>query len=427
MRKYGRIERMIGKGFDSFPRLRHNLKNAYQHMNYWWFKERGFQSELHPEVTMVNPFEWISKDPEKHDLFFGYYDKSPWSKDGSKAIFHQLAEGRAEIVLFDKLKNQKSVIGESRAWNYQQGTMLQWVPETKDKKLIYNDLVDEHLVSRIVDISDGSNEVIPYPIQTLHPNGKEALTLNYKRLYRLRPQYGYSAEAVNFRTHMSLEEDGIWKVSLETGKADLIIDLATLANCNTRDEMMHSEHKVNHIIYSPNGDNFVFMHRWLGSKGKFSRLYVANSNGKNLTLLMDDRMVSHYSWYDEEHVLAWARTKEKGDQYYLINVINGEWRIIGEGALNLLGDGHPSFSPDKRWIITDSYPDKSRQRHLLLYNIQTNRLLTVGRFFAPMRFNWDTRVDLHPRWSPDGTMISIDSCHEGLRYSYMIDISKIVG
>lgn len=431
MKKYSNIERVIGKKFDSFPKLRRLIKNIYQHINYWLFKEKDFEFQLHSLAKLVTPNDWanvsLQNNDENEDLFFGYYDKSPWSSDMSKVIFHRLSnKEEIEIMIYDRDKNARYTIGTSKTWNYQQGSMAQWLPKSTGTKVVFNDLIEGNLATRIIGIDNETNVIIPWPIQTLHPNGREALTLNYKRLYRLRAQYGYSAKVDNFREDLALKDDGIWKVDLETSDASLILNLDFLCNYSPRKEMKNSEHKINHIMYSPSGEKFVFMHRWLGDKGKFSRLYVADTNGRNIKLLLDERMVSHYFWRDEEHVLAWARTKEKGDQYYLINVISGNWTIIGEGVLNILGDGHPSFSPDKRWIVTDTYPDKSRKRHLLLYEVETGKLITVGRFFAPMKFNWDTRVDLHPRWSPDGKMISIDSCHEGKRYSYIIDVSNLL-
>src|SRR5690606_16604479 len=98
-------------------------------------------------------------------------------------------------------------------------------------------------------------------------------------------------------------------------------------------------------MYSPSGARYVFMHRWIGPQGKFSRLYAGTTDGRQPKLLLDDRMVSHYQWRDDEHLLAWARTAANGDRYYEINVVTGKLAIIGKDELDRFGDGHPSYSP----------------------------------------------------------------------------------
>lgn len=243
---------------------------------------------------------------------------------------------------------------------------------------------------------------------------------------RLRPEYGYAVNASNFSGDLSLAGDGIWKVDLKSGKGELILSLQALIAYQPRPEMADAQHKVNHIMYSPQGSKFVFMHRWFNSQGKFSRLYVADSDGSNLKLLLDEDMVSHYSWEDERYLLAWARTKVAGDRYYSIDVTTGEWQVIGKETLDIYGDGHPSFSPNRRWIVTDTYPDRARQQHLLLYDRSTQETVELGRFLAPLKYSAAQRCDLHPRWSPDGNAISIDSTYEGRRYSYFIHIGAIV-
>jgi Tol biopolymer transport system component len=141
---------------------------------------------------------------------------------------------------------------------------------------------------------------------------------------------------------------------------------------------------------------------------------------------MDDRMVSHYSWRDEHHLVVWGRTEKQGDRYYLVDVRDGTWRVLGEDTFDQFGDGHPSYSPDGRWIVTDTYPDKGRERHLLLFDTQTETVLRLGRFFAPWSFDGINRCDLHPRWSPDENYISIDSAHEGTRKSYIVDVREVL-
>ena len=53
-------------------------------------------------------------------------------------------------------------------------------------------------------------------------------------------------------------------------------------------------------------------------------------------------------------------------------------------------------------------------------------IIEIGKFLSPLDYYDYYRCDLHPRWSPDGKLLSIDSTHSGMRESYIIDVSKIV-
>lgn len=427
MSAYNGIERRIARWLESLPAIRNTAKFVYHRINYVIHGERGFQFALHPLARMHSVFDWAGIREESAEYFFGYYDKSPWSPDMQRILIHQITKERAKVAFVEHGRGSVATLGMTEAWNHQQGSMTQWVPGSGGTQVIHNDLQQGSLISRVVDLGGREITRLPLPIQVVHPGGREALSLNYKRLLLLRPEYGYMPLARNFSADQALDQDGVWRVSIESGECELLFSLEDLINQYPRPEMDGSSHKVNHFLYSPSGDRFVFMHRWLGPKGKFSRLYVANADGTELRLLLDDRMVSHYNWRDDDHLLAWARTAEHGDRYYLIDVRTGERKIVAEGILDVYGDGHPSYSPDRDWIATDTYPNRARQRILLLYHVSTGECIPLGRFFAPWRFDGVVRCDLHPRWSPDGKLISIDSAHEGLRKSYVIDVSEIVG
>lgn len=423
----GKLKQRVARALESMPLVRNSVRAAYRQASYLCFRDNGFRYSLHPESRMLSAEEWLGA-PLNADfgVFFGYYDKSPWSPTMEQVILHRATAIHAEILVLDRPSRTSRVVGVSTTWNHQQGSMAQWLPWSNGKSLIFNDRADGNLVSRIVG-ADGKQATVPLPIQTVHPTSPVALSLNYRRLARIRPEYGYRGPAQNFAPDQALDRDGVWYVDLTSGDSRLLFSIARLKENSGRLEMLESEHKVNHFTYSPAGSRFAFLHRWLGPRGKFSRLYVASSDGTDLRLLLDDRMVSHYTWLDEMSLLAWARAPEAGDRYYLIDVTTGERRVIGGGTLDVWGDGHPSFSPDRRWIVTDSYPDAARQRRLLLYEISTGAVTLVGRFFAPWSFDGAERCDLHPRWSPDGKAICIDSAHTNSRMTYIIDVSAIIG
>ena len=73
-------------------------------------------------------------------------------------------------------------------------------------------------------------------------------------------------------------------------------------------------------------------------------------------------------------------------------------------------------------MVFDSYPDRSRMKHLYLYNLDKDNVQKIGEFLEPIGYFGETRCDLHPKWNNDGNKIFIDSIHEGKRKLYQINI-----
>lgn len=419
---YSTIERKIAKALDRFPHLRRGAKWAYQRLAYL-ISPKGDQFQLHPGCQMRTV---AGEELTKVANFFGYFDKTPWSLTDRYYLNNFLQDhDTLGLAIHDLQCGSYKVVATTKAWNFQQGAMAGWLGENQ---IFFNDVVGDRLVGKILSLRfPETTRVISLPFQSVNQVGSEALTLNYKRLDRIRPEYGYKAPVENFSPWQSDAEDGIWRLNLLTNESRLIISLEALKHLRPKPEMANAQHKVNHLLYNPSGQRFAFMHRWLGPKGKFSRLYTADSrDGTDLYCLADERLVSHYTWLDDDHLLAWARKDPWGDRYYLFKDRSREIKIIGADILDRYGDGHPNFSPCRRWLITDTYPDKSRMRHLLLFNLATQQLIVVGKFFAPWIYDGPQRCDLHPRWNHRGDQISIDSVHDGLRRSYIIDVSKLV-
>jgi len=92
-------------------------------------------------------------------------------------------------------------------------------------------------------------------------------------------------------------------------------------------------------------------------------------------------------------------------------------------------NGHCSYLPGNRWILCDTYPDKQqRNQHPYLFHVADGKRYPLGHFHCPPEYAGEWRCDLHPRFSPDGKKVVIDSPHGGNgRQMYLIDISSIVG
>lgn len=416
MSGYNSIEQSIGAILDRFPRVKSFAESTYQQANYHLFAEQGFEVDLHEEATLHSAAEQFSHFEQASRGFVGFYDICPWNSSMNNYFMHCINDESASIVVFSE--DSTSTIATTTAWNYQQGSRTQWHP-TCENTLIFNDIENGNVVTRITDIENDSQQTYHLPMQAVSPVDKEYLSVNYRRLDRNSPAYGYNIDDES--PIRDPTKDGIVRVKFEE-PSTLIIGFSDLME-DVEATVPHEHHYIHHVVYAPDGDRFAFLHRWVENGRHYTRLFVANLEGER-RLLLENRYISHFCWLDTERLFLWGSTERLGRGYYIINTNNSEIKFVE--PLTGYGDGHPSLSPDGEWVIVDSYPNRLRKRTLTLYHLDSGRVVRLGEFFSPFDFEGEKRCDLHPRWSPDGRLISIDSAHKGYRQSYIINVESII-
>ena len=175
-------------------------------------------------------------------------------------------------------------------------------------------------------------------------------------------------------------------------------------------------------MISPSGKSFMFLHRWISKGQKYDALIVANIDGTNIKCLADDDMVSHCYWINDNEIISYMRDQKNGNRYYIININTNDRKIVGKGIIDNFGDGHPIVFKDK--LIFDTYPNRSRLKELYLYNFKEETLIKIGEFYESLKYNEETRCDLHPKFNYTGDLVFIDSVHQGNRSLYQIDLMK---
>lgn len=366
--------------------------------------------------------------------FFGYYDKFCWNQSGRYLVALETdfmdrapeADDRAVIGLIDTANgNQWTPLDETTAWNWQQSCMLNWLPSEPKSTIIYNKRQDDRYVSVIRNIHSGETRTLPRPIYALSHDGAFAITGNFSRLHHTRPGYGYAGVPDPNFDVAHPDDDGLYYMNLETGDSQLIITIDQMRHYQPRDDMGAGKHWFNHFLVSPGDHRFTFLHRWeRAGGGWFTRLVTANVDGSDIYLLADDNHVSHYDWYTANQVVAWATHRDLGMHYLLYTDQTDQVEIVGEDVFSV--DGHCSYSPDRQWMMTDTYPDADQNRTLMLYHLASETRIDIGKYYAPPELQGPIRCDLHPRWKRDGSAVCIDSAHEGHRQVYVIDVREVV-
>ncbi|MBN1341974.1 MAG: hypothetical protein JXQ73_04800 [Phycisphaerae bacterium] len=375
----------------------------------------------------------MTKPPKNH--FFGYYDKCPWDKTGRYLLSMEIdfndrqpKKGEALTVGMVDLKDDKKYIplDKTLAWCWQQGTMLQWVGAAPDREIIYNGVDGDRYVSIIRDVHSGKTRTLPLPIYAISSDGTQAVSLDFARTGRLRPGYGYIAVPEKHKDDPAPKDAGAYWMDLKTGEHKLVVSIAEAAANETDDRFKGANHWFNHMQFNPSGTRFLFLHRWKGSQRSWwTRLYTCRPDGSDPRLVADTGMVSHFDWRDDKTILAWARHKNGQNHFYLIDALNGDMTVMGEDVLT--SDGHCSYSPDRKWVLNDTYPQgKDRLQTLMLYRPADNKRIDIGKFHLPKKLTGPFRVDLHPRWNRDGTQVCFDSAHEPpTRQVYVVDVGGI--
>lgn len=378
------------------------------------------------------PARAVTRGPKHH--FFGYYDKTPWDKTGRFLLAHEIDfadrqpnPGEELTVGMVDLKDDDKFIplAKTVAWSWQQGAMLQWLGSAPDREVIFNSLTDGKPSSTILDVHSGKTRTLPIPIYSVTADGKFAVTPDFARTHRLRPGYGYASYTEELAGDAAPARIGIRHLDLTTGEHILILSLASIAAHKPDARFDGCQHGVEHLVWNPGGTRFVFLHRWrAGDRPWLTRVYTAKPDGSDLKLHLDTGMASHFDWRDDHTLLFWARTPKKVNRFFTLDVRTDEITLVGDGVLTQ--DGHCSYSPDRKWILNDTYPDKARMQWLMLYRVKDGRRFDLNQFHSPKPYTGPVRCDLHPRWNRDGTQVCIDGCHDPQRQLYVLDVSEVV-
>lgn len=391
------------------------------------------------------PMRLVSGDDRQ--WFFGYYEKSPWNRSQSLmlACICTFADRQPrvgehlELAAIDLRGSTAGgasyrVFDRTTQWSWQQGTMLQWLGPEQESTVIYNRAGERgEPVAVVHDLARGASRTLATSIYAVSPAGDAGFTLNFSRLHVLRPGYGYVAPhgpADETDLEPCPRDDGVWRVDLGGGSPRLLHSIADIAalpgNAGGVRPGAGDYNWVNHIQVDPTGQRFAFLHRFrpAGGQGWKTRLCACDADGRNLAVQTDAGYFSHYDWRDERTIMGHARDEQGTMGFYLYDVVARTRTPIAHDLLTC--DGHNTFSPDRQWILTDTYPDPERYRTLMLYRPSDHRLEIIGRFFSPPELAGPCRCDLHPRWSRDGRQVCIDSAHSGARRMYVFDVAALM-
>jgi len=377
--------------------------------------------------------------PLDGEYLFGYYDLQPFNKNlhlTHKVPYadhiHQRGD-RAEIGLLDiERPGIFEKLDTTGAWNFQQGAMLQWNPASPEDEILYNSITDDDYNATILNIRTGTKRYLDRPVANVSQDGRYALSINFARMYNFRPGYGYAeyGDPFYYKNHSS--EDGVFLTDMQTGRSRLIVSMEQIWEFSHK-HFGDADQKmvINHLTFNTDGSRFLMLVRNFPKPGQRhdTAIITANRDGSDLFMLSDYGVQSHYFWLDPEHVIFYSDGKELScsrgwANNYILKDKTYEGQLVANGFFDQ--DNHMSFSPDRKWMLSDGYADSKRMQPLWLANLEEDIVYQLGRYYSVPRDITDLRCDLHPRWDQTGRRISFDSTHEGQHGVYVVDIEAFL-
>lgn len=376
----------------------------------------------------VNEPVQITKNGQEH-LFASYYGINSFSKSQKYVtvletdVKYRIPDENdtATLGLVDLDTHEFIPVAKTSAWNFQQGCMAHWLTASPDSLIIYNDLRDGKYVSVILNVHTKKEmKVIPYPVSAVSPNGREALCINFARMRITRPDYGYAGKGQESKTDVSFpEDDGLFLVDLETGKAKLIVSVAQVKEMVSEVPDGGLEY-FNHTLFSRDGSKIFLLARSIPNWNTIS--FTVNRDGSEIKRCFPDGWEgSHFDWLNGNELMVTAKYEAKQYGHVLFTVGKNNYKRLGKGLLDF--DGHGTFSPDGKWMTTDTYPvEGMREQKIELMDMKTEAVLSLGRFHEPEEFHGGWRCDIHCRWSPKGDLIGFNSTKSGSRQVYVMKL-----
>ncbi len=387
----------------------------------------------------------ITSGPKHH--FFGYIghvQTIPWNRSGRYILTLQTdfqermpaPDQAAEILLLDTRNNYAPrVVERTRAWNFQQGTMLYWNPAAPETQFFFNDRdpKTQEVFCVLFDISKGKNGAriaefryadTPFGNSGVAQRGGWFLGINYARLARLRPVTGYPG-ARDWTTGVKHPtDDGIFKVNPATKEKRLLVSFKQLADAlrDKHPEVDSKELFINHTLWSRDDSRIFFFVR-----GDFEtrdlRLdvpFTMKADGTGLRPLIT-HIGGHPDWESGQRLIG-----IRGKDQILFDVERQEFvGTLGTPEMFPNPGGDIALSPDGKWFV-NGHGDKGKNYYNILRRADGAWTRTEGLDQGGY-ITGELRIDPSPCWNRDSTQLLVGAIAKDdkkTRQLYVITIKR---
>jgi len=257
-----------------------------------------------------------SYGPDNKHHMFGYIGHGltmAWNRSGRYILCLRVdnykaaptAGVTAEVAIIDTQNDYEvTVVDTTRAWNLQQGTMFNWNPAAPETQFFFNDsdatgatwtvLFDITAMTRVKEYKFGGTTGVPDDVANggVAPDGSYFVGINYGRLtLRTGTMIAYADSKPPGGD--ALLTDGLWKVDIATGNAELIVTLGDILQLHG--DTGGTSIYVHHTLVNRDSNRISFITRNSG----LNAAAVVNTDGAHNLRVIERANPYHPEWFDE--------------------------------------------------------------------------------------------------------------------------------
>jgi len=343
----------------------------------------------------------------------GYYDLPPWSRQTGQIAFSSLLPGAVEgdIYVMGRDGSDITHLGRSRSMSANGGALVQWSAD--GERVYFRDREGDTSLIAWVDVDGGRRGAIPGDLRMICPTGN-------RNVYHTN-----CANMADSALLVDRDGQGVFIMDLHTGRSEMIVSVEEcLALHARRDEIRDWHLYIKHTKWSSDGQRIMFVFtneiRYAAKYAEEPRvkdICVVNADGTDLRNIGE--FGHHPLWHPGgREILANCRWEGRpGLSLVLIDADTGERRLA---TTAIAGAGHPSFSPDGKYIAVDYVLNREGYGSINLVDVEANRVEHAVQVRVTNHSH--TGTHLHPAWSWDSKQLLFASDSSGIAQLCVIDV-----
>jgi hypothetical protein len=335
-----------------------------------------------------------------------YFGVSPWNRAGTRLLYLGFDDPGAEahVVVKDLANGRDTTVAKTRKFNFHNAGAQHWA--LNDTAVVFSTLgEDGRSYPAVVSVDAPHHVRILKSLPNRTVRHVETDTM-HALVYWALGHPDAAIERVNLQT-----EKVQTLVTVKQALAELPADL--------RDRKA-AEHFFTHPVSNRSGTRMFFklMKTYSDGTYRFGAFYTLDLRTGKIRCL-GNAISGHPFWLDDDRrILNIESTRDNTDRRWLVAVDADTGSVERLFERRIEGPGHPSQSPDGRWIVTDAFTRDGSQSIIYLGDLKSGELREIARL--DHRFGGGlgighliTRGQPHPAWSPDGREIIINCNNSG--------------